>query len=185
MKIRKTTTAAGTPVVEGSPLAQALAGAIDHLRNERTEEAEPALLDILARWPEQPDALHFLGVLRHTQGRIDEAVALIRGALAQVPDNAGACRGWSVWKAAGVLMSVNTFACSFSANATRAFHASRSRPTRPISIAGFLAFESSCAASFNVSSFGNTGGGGLKRPTSGSDGSGPIFASCSAASRLM
>ena len=82
--------AAGTPVVEGSPLAQALAGAIDHLRNERIEQAEPALLDILARWPEQPDALHFLGVLRHTQGRIDEAVALIRGALAQVPDNAGA-----------------------------------------------------------------------------------------------
>ena len=82
--------AAGTPVVEGSPLAQALAGAIEHLRNERIEQAEPALLDILARWPEQPDTLHFLGVLRHTQGRIDEAVALIRGALAQVPDNAGA-----------------------------------------------------------------------------------------------
>src|SRR6185369_4288102 len=80
----------GARLPDKTPLAQALAGAIDHLRNERIEEAEPALLDILARWPEQPDAQHFLGVLRHTQGRIGEAVALIRGALAQVPDNAGA-----------------------------------------------------------------------------------------------
>jgi len=72
------------------PLAVDLAAAIDHLRNERIDEAEPLLLRLLERAPQQPDALHFLGVLRHTQGRVDEAVDLIRRALAALPDNASA-----------------------------------------------------------------------------------------------
>lgn len=99
MKPRKTAAARAAaaasgpaPVVEGSPLAQELAAAIALLRDEHIDEAEPALQAILERWPEQPDALHYLGVLRHTQGRVDEAVALIRSALARVPDNAG---GWN------------------------------------------------------------------------------------------
>jgi len=83
-------TPAGPAAAEGSELARALAGAIDHLRDERLDEAEPALLAILARWPEQPDALHYFGVLRHTQGQVDEAVALIRRALALVPANSSA-----------------------------------------------------------------------------------------------
>ena len=66
-------------------LPTALAHAIDHLRHERVDEAEPALLAILKRWPDQPDAMHFLGVLRHTQGQVDDAVALIRAALTLVP----------------------------------------------------------------------------------------------------
>jgi predicted TPR repeat methyltransferase len=70
--------------------AQRLAQAITLLRQERIEEAERALSDVLQPAPGQPDALHFLGVLRHTQGRTDEAVALIREALAAMPDNAGA-----------------------------------------------------------------------------------------------
>lgn len=70
----------------GPTLAASLAAAIDHLRNERFDEAEPALNAILQRWPQQPDALHFLGVLLHTRGEMDEAEALIRRALAQVPD---------------------------------------------------------------------------------------------------
>jgi predicted TPR repeat methyltransferase len=64
--------------------------AVSLLRQERLEEAEAALLQVLARWPDEPNALHFLGVLRHTQGRADEAVALIRQSLAALPDNAGA-----------------------------------------------------------------------------------------------
>lgn len=72
------------------PLAVELAAAIDHLRNERIDEAEPLLLRLLERAPQQPDALHFLGVLRHTQGRVDEAVDLIRRSLAALPDNASA-----------------------------------------------------------------------------------------------
>jgi predicted TPR repeat methyltransferase len=82
--------AAGPQRSPGGELARALAAAIDLLRTERIDEAEPALEAILARWPGQPDALHYLGVLRHTQGRIDEAVALIREALAKAPDVSGA-----------------------------------------------------------------------------------------------
>ncbi len=94
MKLRPTATAASAtraaPAAPERPLAVELAAAIDHLRNERIEQAEPALLGILRRAPEQADALHFLGVLRHTQGRTDEAVALIHRSLAIIPDNATA-----------------------------------------------------------------------------------------------
>lgn len=69
---------------------QRLAQAVDLLRAERIDEAEQALHDVLQRVPDQPDALHFLGVLRHAQGRSEEAVALIRRALALAPAHAGA-----------------------------------------------------------------------------------------------
>ena len=71
-------------------LSDALQRAISALREERLDEAEVALTDLLRRWPQQPDALHYLGVLRHTQDRSDEGVALIRQALQQVPDHVGA-----------------------------------------------------------------------------------------------
>jgi predicted TPR repeat methyltransferase len=73
-----------------APAGQLLAQAVELLRAERIEQAESALDAVLRAQPGQPDALHFLGVLRHAQGRTDEAVALIRRALAQFPDNAGA-----------------------------------------------------------------------------------------------
>src|SRR5260221_223532 len=65
-------------------------------------------------------------------------------------------------------MSVKTFACTFSASATRAFHAASLRLTRPISIAGFFAPESSCAALAMLASSGRTGAADWKRDTSGS-----------------
>ena len=68
-------------------LPQALAAAVDLLRSERIDEAESALQEVLQHSPDQPDALHFLGVLRHTQGQVGEAVNLIQCALAAVPDN--------------------------------------------------------------------------------------------------
>ena len=71
-------------------LSQTLAAAVDLLRSERIDEAESALQEVLQRSPDQPDALHFLGVLRHTQGQMDEAVSLIQRALAAVPNNASA-----------------------------------------------------------------------------------------------
>jgi predicted TPR repeat methyltransferase len=71
-------------------LPQALAAAVDLLRSERIDEAESALQGVLQRSPDQPDALHFLGVLRHTQGQMDEAVSLIQRALAAVPINSSA-----------------------------------------------------------------------------------------------
>ena len=91
MKLRPTAAAASAARSgQSRPLAQELVIAIDHLRNERIDEAEPVLLEILQRAPEQPDALAFLGVLRHTQGRTEEAVALIQRSLAILPDNATA-----------------------------------------------------------------------------------------------
>jgi predicted TPR repeat methyltransferase len=83
-------------------VAQRLVEAIDLLRNEQIDEAEQALGDVLQADPTQPDALHFLGVLRHTQGRTDEAVTLIQSALAQMPGHAGA---WS--NLGNVLLSAN------------------------------------------------------------------------------
>lgn len=76
----------GTPAAGSKDLAQA----IDHLRHERLEEAEALLLRVLVRDPRHVDALHYQGVLRHAQGRVDEAVASIRASLAILPANAGA-----------------------------------------------------------------------------------------------
>jgi len=80
----------GAADAEQAALVQRLSGAIDLLRSEQLEEAEAALNGLLRDAPDQPDALHFLGVLRHTQGRSDEAVALIRRSLDVVPGHAGA-----------------------------------------------------------------------------------------------
>lgn len=67
-----------------------LIDAVEHLREGRIDDAEPLLQSLLERDPQQPDALHFLGVLRHLQGRHDEAVDLIRRSLQVMPDNATA-----------------------------------------------------------------------------------------------
>jgi len=71
------------------PLAEALATAIDHLKHERLDSAEPALVRVLERWPGQPDALHFLGVLRHAQGDTGAGIECIRAALASLPTMRG------------------------------------------------------------------------------------------------
>ena len=70
-------------------LQGALQAAIALLRAEDLDAAAPALEAILVRWPEQPDALHFLGVLRHVQGRTDEGISLIRRAIAAMPTEPG------------------------------------------------------------------------------------------------
>ncbi len=70
-------------------LQAALSAAVQLLRDEQLDQAEPALEAILTRWPEQPDALHFLGVLRHVQGHTDEGIALIRRAIAAMPTEPG------------------------------------------------------------------------------------------------
>jgi predicted TPR repeat methyltransferase len=80
---------AGEP---GANLSNLLTQAIDMVRHDRRAEADRALQAILQHWPDQPDALHFLGVLRHGQGRSEEAVALVRRALALIPEHAPA---WS------------------------------------------------------------------------------------------
>lgn len=88
----------------GVTLEQALGQAVELLRGERIDEAEKGFEALLARWPDQPDALHFLGVLRHAQGRTDDAVALIRRALAAMP---GAPGPWN--NLGNVLLSAHRF----------------------------------------------------------------------------
>ena len=66
------------------PDALALAGKL--LQAERLAEAERLYDAILVNWPGQPDALHFMGVLRSAQGDGEAAVALIREAIAAMPE---------------------------------------------------------------------------------------------------
>lgn len=71
-------------------LAKMLARAIDLHRRGRRAPAEQLYRQILRALPEQPDALHFLGVLSHQQGAGQAAVELIERAIALAPDNAEA-----------------------------------------------------------------------------------------------
>src|SRR6185437_4190071 len=67
------------------PLGDLLADAIALHRADRLREAEPLYAAVMAAERDHPDALHFLGVLKHRQGASEEAVALIRRALALAP----------------------------------------------------------------------------------------------------
>src|SRR5271155_1897539 len=51
-------------------------------------EAEAIYRQVLAEDPDQPDALHYLGLIAHQVGRHDVAADLIRRAISQKPDNA-------------------------------------------------------------------------------------------------
>jgi predicted TPR repeat methyltransferase len=89
VKIRPTAQAAGA-AMSGPKIRDTLVEAVTLLRDEKAEEAEPLLQRVLDADPRQADALHYLGVLRHTQNRNDEAVELIRASLVELPDNSGA-----------------------------------------------------------------------------------------------
>ena len=67
---------ASFPPGSTTSLVDALGLAIDHLRADRLDAAESALVAILERWPAQPDALHLLGVLHAQQGSPAAAIAL-------------------------------------------------------------------------------------------------------------
>ena len=68
---------------------QLLQRAVLLLRDKKLDDAEPVLLSVLQRWPGQPDALHFLGVLEHTRGHSEAALSLIRQAILGLPGQAG------------------------------------------------------------------------------------------------
>lgn len=63
-------------------VADVLALGLDHHRAGRHERAERAYLGVLAFDPDQPDALHMLGVLCHERGHHAEAAARIGRAIA-------------------------------------------------------------------------------------------------------
>ena len=55
-------------------------------RNNQLEGAETLYRRILEVAPEQPDVLHFLGLIRFQRGRPDDAVVLLEQAIARTPD---------------------------------------------------------------------------------------------------
>ncbi len=82
------------PETEGLPvrevgLPQALALAQQQQRDGDFDAAEAIYLQVLVQRPEEPNALQFLGVLRHQQGRTSEALNLISQALVQAPQDLG------------------------------------------------------------------------------------------------
>lgn len=76
------------PVVQMS-LMDALEHAQVLQRTENIAAAELVYLEILAQVPDEPNALNFLGILRHQQGRVDEAIGLLRRVIELAPDNVG------------------------------------------------------------------------------------------------
>ena len=83
--------AASRPLSGAARLAQQqmLQRAVLLLRDKKLDDAEPVLLSVLQRWPGQPDALHFLGVLEHTRGHSEAALSLIHQAILGLPGQAG------------------------------------------------------------------------------------------------
>lgn len=84
-------TTAHRPLSGAARLAQQqmLQRAVLLLRDKKLDDAEPVLLSVLQRWPGQPDALHFLGVLEHTRGHSEAALTLIHQAILGLPGQAG------------------------------------------------------------------------------------------------
>ena len=71
-------------------LADALAQAIALHRGGEIDNADTLYRRILTAFPDNPDALHFLGLLERQRGRFDEALQLMRRAVAIEPDYASA-----------------------------------------------------------------------------------------------
>jgi predicted TPR repeat methyltransferase len=67
-----------------------LAQAIAMHQSGRLREAETYYERILRHWPAEPDALHFLGVLRHNLGKSEAGIELIRRSLKLAPRNSHA-----------------------------------------------------------------------------------------------
>ncbi|HZE90975.1 MAG TPA: tetratricopeptide repeat protein, partial [Rhizobacter sp.] len=68
---------------------QLLQRAVELLRDKQLDQADQVLRSVLQRWPGQPDALHFSGVLQHTRGHSDAAIGLIQQAIVGMPGQAG------------------------------------------------------------------------------------------------
>lgn len=68
-----------------SSVAEALAHALEYHKRGRLADAEAGYREVLQRVPDQPDALHRLGVIAHQIGRDDVALQLIGRAIAVNP----------------------------------------------------------------------------------------------------
>ena len=70
---------------QGRTGADELAGALEHHRAGRLDRAETLYRKFLDRHPDQPDALHLLGVIASQKGRHSHAADLIARALQRMP----------------------------------------------------------------------------------------------------
>src|SRR5579859_174977 len=68
--------------------AKRLEQALGRHRAGRLDEAEKLYKQALALQPDDPDALHYLGVVTHQRGDHDKAVELIERAVARRPEAA-------------------------------------------------------------------------------------------------
>lgn len=71
-------------------LREALGTAVKLQRRGQFEQAEEIYTAVLTLQPDEPNALNFLGVMRHQQGRVDEALHYIARSIQQQPGEAGA-----------------------------------------------------------------------------------------------
>jgi tetratricopeptide (TPR) repeat protein len=78
---------AGPPAAPGR-LAELLKQANEHEQAGRLDAAETALKEILAAAPEQPAALHMLGIIAYRRGHQEEAAKLMERSIARAPANA-------------------------------------------------------------------------------------------------
>lgn len=81
------------PAAAPAPVKMSLLEAFEHAqflqRTEKYEVAASIYLEILEQLPDEPNAINFLGVLRHQQRRTDEALSLLRRAVELLPGDPG------------------------------------------------------------------------------------------------
>ncbi|MBS1214314.1 MAG: hypothetical protein H6R26_2931, partial [Proteobacteria bacterium] len=82
--------AAGSNTPEFVTPSEAVEAALEFYRQGRLAEARLLYERILEVEPDNPDALHFFGLLRHQLGARSEGIALLRGAVAAAPKYAAA-----------------------------------------------------------------------------------------------
>ena len=68
---------------------QALALAIERHQLDQLDDAEMIYAALLERWPDHPDVLNYMGVLKHQRGEDAAALDLLRHAVEVSPDAAG------------------------------------------------------------------------------------------------
>jgi tetratricopeptide (TPR) repeat protein len=74
------------PETPDAETAAKLRTAVEHQSEGRFDEARAILNEVLAGAPDNPDALHLLGLVRFAQGRTEEGLALVQRSLEKAPD---------------------------------------------------------------------------------------------------
>lgn len=78
-----------TDLPTAAEIRDALETAVRLQRREQFVEAEKIYASVLSLVPDEPNALNFLGVMRHQQGRVDEALHFIARSIQRQPAEGG------------------------------------------------------------------------------------------------